>query len=194
MHLNNLNAPVLNVLISDIVRCWYLYIYNLLATRLRFLGTRLAATGYIGVIASISSLQRRNVLILNLFKTVRFGDFMAENDINNIFWDITQCSPLHIYRCFFLFEDGYITLFRNVLICLLDYTASLIVLISDYEIMPSSGNKMRKYVDDQGDEKVWENSVCWTFVLPCFCEEKCHMAHKLYQHQKMHSSIYYVFC
>ena len=31
--------------------------------------------------------------------------------------------------------------------------------------MPTCGNKMRKYVDDQGGEKVWENSVCWTLVL-----------------------------
>jgi hypothetical protein len=58
--------------------------------------------------------------------------------------------------------------------------------------MPSWGNKMRKYVDDQRSE-VWENSVCWTFVLSCLCEEKCHMAHKLDQHQEMLNSIYYVF-
>jgi hypothetical protein len=59
--------------------------------------------------------------------------------------------------------------------------------------MPSSDNKMRKYVDDQGGEKVRENSVCWNFVLSFLCEEKCHMAHKLCRHQQMHNSIYYVF-
>jgi hypothetical protein len=59
--------------------------------------------------------------------------------------------------------------------------------------MPSCGNEIRKYVDDQGVEKVWENSVCWIIVLSCLCEKKCHMAHKLYQHQQMHSSVYYLF-
>ena len=52
---------------------------------------------------------------------------------------------------------------------------------------------MRQYVDDQVVEKVWENSVCLTHVFFCLCDEKCHMAHKLYQHQQMHSSLYYVF-
>jgi len=102
----------------------FIYLYNLLVTRFTLSWYMLAAAGYIDVTVSISSLQRPNILILSLFKTVRFGDSMAGNDINNIFWDITQFSPLHIYRWFFLFEDGYITLFRNVLTCLLDYTAS----------------------------------------------------------------------